>query len=137
MKTCSHWSKSYSTHGGKCSLKLYGGEPSLITCSRCGKNDGSPGWAIALFEKFLGRKLEPPKPVDESDWPLPIRLLARKRKLGQRGVGDTLAAMFGGTGDKLKRAMKIMNVDCGCKRRQEFLNVRYPYTTPAAPPPRA
>ncbi len=128
METCSHWSKSNCPHGGRCELKLYGGQPSLVTCSKCTENNGPPGWAIALFEEFLGRKIEPPKPEPMSEWPLRIRLLARARRPGERGAGDTLKRCLGSTGERFKSAMRKMGVECRCQQRQAWLNLRYPYS---------
>ncbi len=127
MATCNHWSKSNCPHGGRCDLNLYGGEPSLMTCIKCNENDGSPGWALALFEEFLGRKIEPPKTQPMSEWPLPIRLLARARKAEERGVGDTLQRCLGDTGERFKAAMKRLGFECRCEQRQAYLNVRFPY----------
>lgn len=48
---------------------------------------------------------------------------------GQRGLGDTVAAITQATGlDKLAHLYtKVTGKDCGCKRRQALLNKLVPY----------
>lgn len=51
----------------------------------------------------------------------------RRRK--SRGLGDTIAKVTEATG--IKKAVKvvatILDADCGCDKRQEKLNKRFPY----------
>lgn len=43
-----------------------------------------------------------------------------------KGLGDTIAKVTHATGiDKLVH--KVVGEDCGCKKRQEKLNVKFPY----------
>lgn len=65
----------------------------------------------------------------ESDvWPAWAKWVARFRKPGEVGVGDTvqrIAARFGG--EKFKRLSKRIGLPCGCTERQADWNRLYPY----------
>jgi len=42
-----------------------------------------------------------------------------------RGLGDTIAKITHATG--IAKVVKIINPDCGCDERQEWLNKKIPY----------
>lgn len=65
-------------------------------------------------------------------WPLAVRVVARLAQPGENGVGDTLARLIVG-GEKFKRLMKRVGVDCGCAVRQRHLNALYGYATQTQP----
>lgn len=63
-----------------------------------------------------------------ADWPKMARVMARLRAPSERGVGDTLARLFGKVGgDRFKTLAKRLGIDCGCDNRQALLNAAYPY----------
>ena len=67
-----------------------------------------------------------PRPV--SDWPFWARLVARRKRAGEKGVGDTvqrLASRLGGEG--YKRLRKRLGIPCHCPQRQAALNAEFPY----------
>lgn len=58
-------------------------------------------------------------------WAKAVKLLASK---GDAGVGDTIARVVGPIGgDAFKAWTKSVGFNCGCEKRQETLNARYPY----------
>jgi hypothetical protein len=77
------------------------------------------------------RASSPPKPP--KPWPLAARTVAKLRRDGETGVGDTLARLIGSVkGDRMARwYTRMTGRDCGCADGQAALNQRYPY-----PPPR-
>jgi hypothetical protein len=79
------------------------------------------------FEEFLGRKIEPLKPVPMSQWPLPTRLFARAWQPGERVVGETLRRCLSNTGERFKEAMKRLAVERGRGQRRSHRNVRFSY----------
>lgn len=70
-----------------------------------------------------------PDPLPRAEWPFIVRTIARLRGDDHRGVGDTLARAFELMGaDVVKEALKGVGADCGCARRQAWLNARFPYS---------
>ena len=45
---------------------------------------------------------------------------------GHKGLGDTIEAITKKTGIK-KAVEKVAGKDCGCKKRREALNKKFPY----------
>jgi hypothetical protein len=70
-----------------------------------------------------------PVPNRASEWPRRIRLIAKFKRDGERGVGDTLARRLGAVGGEVwkKWYEHLTGTDCGCGERQARLNARYPY----------
>jgi hypothetical protein len=70
-----------------------------------------------------------------ADWPAPVRVAVRifskRRSASDRGVGDTLARMFGGTGEAFKVwFFAVFGKSCRCEQRQAWLNHQFPYPQP-------
>ena len=42
-------------------------------------------------------------------------------------VIDTLKRCLGDTGERFKKAIRRLGVECRCEQRQAYLNVRFPY----------
>jgi hypothetical protein len=75
-----------------------------ITLTGAGGTVRSPGWP---------------------QWAKAVKLLASK---GDAGVGDTIARVVGPIGgDAFKAWAKSAGFDCGCDKRQDSLNKKYPY----------
>lgn len=70
------------------------------------------------------------KPV--SEWPRWAKMLARRKRDGEAGIGDTILRMIGkDRSDRFKAWFKRwVGVDCGCSDRQNWLNRQYPYSNP-------
>jgi hypothetical protein len=70
-----------------------------------------------------------------TEWPLAVQLIAKLKRPGDKGVGDTLARAFNlipvyrgmGAGEAFKALMAQIGVDCRCNSRREWLNQNYPY----------
>lgn len=63
-------------------------------------------------------------------WPLGVRVIARLKRDGEKGIGDTMARLLAGIGgEAYKRLAKRIGIECGCAARQAMLNARYPYET--------
>jgi len=82
--------------------------------------------------KTIERRLSPNpitrKPVKPEPWPLvlgPLKLLAKE---GDRGAGDIIARVIGPIGGEAfkKWYRQLFGADCGCGKRQEFLNLKWP-----------
>ena len=76
-------------------------------------------------------KLVESRPAQIAEWPLGLRLVARKRIAGETGIGDTAARWIGAVGgEKFKLWFHIIfGKDCNCANRQAWLNTRWPYPT--------
>lgn len=93
--------------------------------------------------KWDSQPTPPPDPnpgtlaVPEADWPFLVRVVARRRQPGERGVGDTLQRLIGHLGGEVfKRAFhKLTGRDCGCGNRAIKLNLMYPYAGSASEVP--
>lgn len=71
----------------------------------------------------------PPVESDPSKWPRLARLVHRRRRPGERGVGDTIERLLGASGERFKVWFKrITGYDCGCDDRRDKLNASYPYS---------
>ena len=70
--------------------------------------------------------LEKPIPFDE--WPIALKYYSLRRKNGDTGIGDILERSFGKIGGNLfKKFWKsVTGKECGCGKRKEWLNERYP-----------
>ena len=62
-------------------------------------------------------------------WPMAVVAVARLRKEGDIGLGDTIVHLIGDkNSDRFKRLFhKIVGRTCGCADRQRWLNARFPY----------
>ena len=81
-------------------------------------------------KKNKNNKIKNILPLPENEWSWVVRIIARKRKPEDKGLGDTLEREIGYLGgNTYKRWYKKLmpNGDCGCARRQIILNIRYPY----------
>ncbi|NOS70042.1 MAG: hypothetical protein HOP33_08935 [Verrucomicrobia bacterium] len=74
-------------------------------------------------------KLDSPNPKAISEWFLPLRLLARQRKPGEIGIGDTAARLIGAVGGEQFKLWYhiVFKRDCKCPDRQAWLNAHWPY----------
>ncbi len=73
---------------------------------------------------------KPEQPADKSP-PFYIRMLTLLRSTEDKGPGDTaqrLLAEIGG--ERFKTLAKQIGIPCGCARRQEEWNTRWPYPNP-------
>lgn len=69
------------------------------------------------------------EPMAKNQWPLAVLAVARFRKEGDLGIGDTVARLIGSSrSERFKKwfALKFHR-DCGCTDRQRWLNARFPY----------
>jgi len=92
------------------------------TCANCGKELGRsfPNKVYCCSTP----RTEYTKPV----WPRMIHAIAKRRKEGDRGVGDTIEwclAKMGG--NQFKWVIEKLGIECGCNDRQKYLNNLYPY----------
>lgn len=73
----------------------------------------------------------PPPPtsiaVPVSQWPSWAITIAKWKKDGDVGVGDTTARKLGVLGEAVKASLKALGIDCECEFRQELWNRKYPY----------
>jgi hypothetical protein len=89
--------------------RLVGGNIDRRVCNGCSKN---------------------PNAGNISEMPFAARWIAKRKIASDAGVGDTLARLLGGTGERFKWwYRKIFGTDCGCGDRQQRLNQRFPYPT--------
>lgn len=70
----------------------------------------------------------PLNPVKEKEWPLallPLKLLAQP---GDKGLGDIVERTVGPVGGDAYKAwyLKIFGRPCGCTKRKDALNQRFP-----------
>ena len=94
--------------------------------------DAKPG---AWDENAPDANVAPPPPavapvaVPREKWPFAVRVLARKAKPGEVGIGDTLHRLIGHLGgDAMAHAFtRLTGRDCGCSDRAAKLNRLYPY----------
>lgn len=71
-----------------------------------------------------------PMAVRPADWPLWARIIAKRKKDIDAGLGDTLARIFEGmSADKLAKFYeRATGKTCGCTNRQAWLNARFNYS---------
>jgi hypothetical protein len=69
------------------------------------------------------------EPNKSEQWPLWARTIAKFRKEGEVGIGDTIKRVIGNdNSEAFKKWYKsTFNRDCGCCGRQQNLNVQYRY----------
>jgi hypothetical protein len=67
-------------------------------------------------------------PVSRDQWPLAARVLAKLATAEDAGLGSTLTRLLntGGAGDLFKWAMGVLPGGCGCEKRAEWLDARFP-----------
>jgi len=70
-----------------------------------------------------------PQPIANQPWPLVIQWVARHRRAGEAGAGDTLERLLHGLGaDRAAHWWeRLAGRTCGCQDRKVWLNGRYPY----------
>jgi hypothetical protein len=66
--------------------------------------------------------------IEYENWPEWAKELAVLRESGEVGVGDTLARQIGPIGKFVTWATHKIHFDCGCSKRKEKLNLKYPYS---------
>lgn len=72
--------------------------------------------AVAVVE---GAKPKPPEPVPYAEWPWWAKLVAKRRKDGEAGVGSTFERLAAGVGGKRFEAWaKRRGINCGCAARR-------------------
>jgi len=108
---------------GVCGVGLYGGKPSPGVCRRCEHFKGETVPAAAMPAASPARSINP------ADWPTVARWVAGLRKLGEIGLGDTVARVLSVIGAKTlaEAYAQITGSDCRCADRQAKLNQMYPY----------
>jgi hypothetical protein len=78
--------------------------------------------------------IEPGKPrvahLELSEWPIWARVISKFRRQGNVGVGDTVVHLIGDERSKRFQTWFKRKVGrtCGCAERQQWLNLRYPYS---------
>lgn len=74
------------------------------------------------------------KMVPYDKWPKYAKYLCRRRKAGQRGVGDSVEALAAKLGGRLfKKFTSKYGIPCGCAGRQRVLNEKFPYQEDISP----
>jgi hypothetical protein len=70
-----------------------------------------------------------PAPLPLEKWPRWAKALAKRRRPGEAGVGDTLERLLRHKGGNLFKiaVKKLTGRDCGCAGRQANLNAEFPY----------
>lgn len=91
----------------------------------------------AIAQRILARCASPVEPVpimasganSVMEWPRWAKLMARQRRPGEIGVGDTLERMFARLGANTLTLIyeRYAGKSCGCKNRKDWLNRRYGY----------
>lgn len=113
--------------GGNCSVD----RDDIIAHARAGEcphPDGPRFTEAAPATSAPQSPREPPVPVPREKWPKWVKLVAKRQKPGDVGVGDTLARVFAGVGgEQYKRLRKWLGMPCSCEREQARLNVLYAY----------
>lgn len=64
-----------------------------------------------------------------AQWPLIIKIIARRRRAGDIGAGDTTKHIVGDErSDRFQKWFhRKFGKSCGCASRQRWLNERFPY----------
>ena len=65
--------------------------------------------------------------VPMGQWPLWAKAIQKIRSDEDKGVGDTVHRRLGKMGAAFKIFMKSIRAPCGCDRRREEWNQKYPY----------
>lgn len=104
--------------------------PSLGACENCDDPQKTPDPA---FVPRAAVKSSKPKPapvismtIPRSEWPLPVRVLARLSIPSDKGIGDVVERWAEDTG--VAWVVRSLWKECGCGRRRQSLNQRYPLT---------
>lgn len=86
-------------------------------------------WWHWNVQPYRPRKAPPPPPPGPAgEWPRWAKALARRRRPGEKGVGDTLKRKLGLAGVLFTAAAKRLGFDCGCADKQAGMNRDYPYS---------
>lgn len=79
--------------------------------------------------KKIKRKVIRMAAIPKEDWPKWAKLIARYRKPGHEGVGDTFEYIADKVGGRqIKAWSKRLRIPCGCGGRKRKFNTQYPYT---------
>jgi hypothetical protein len=66
--------------------------------------------------------------VERGEWPLIIRMIAKRRIETDSGIGDTLERIFARFGGRqFKAVMDRLKINCGCDDRKAALNKWFRY----------
>ncbi len=101
----------------------------MCPAGKFGTKEWPDGWIAPLAGLTFkgGPILAVERAVPRDRWPLLARIVARFAIATDHGLGDTCqrgAAMVGG--EKFRRAMEWLGINCGCTNRKCWLNQRYP-----------
>lgn len=123
--TCHH--PAPLTHAGKPITR----RPSPGVCHvACASRPDSPADDL-VGVTIIAKPAEPPAPLPYSDWPLPVRMIATRRKPIDRGIGDIVERWINSlTAKRAARAKAWLakhGIDCGCSGRKAWLNARWPF----------
>ena len=68
-------------------------------------------------------------PIPHEKWPLWSLAIARLKKEGETGLGDTITRMIGHSNSERFKAwfQRKFGKSCGCEERRVWLNRKYPY----------
>ena len=72
-------------------------------------------------------KIQPIPPIPRDQWPAAARFIARLATPEDKGVGSTIERLLGSAGRLFKAMVARLGKDCGCSRRRDTLDARYPY----------
>lgn len=114
MNGCKHYGQSTCVYPGK--------RASVRVCDRCPQfvESGQTRAALRVVRKQL--------PVPREKWPASARFIARLARPEDKGVGSTIERLLGSAGRLFKSMVARLGKDCGCNRRRDTLNARYPYS---------
>lgn len=90
-----------------------------------------PAWGelVAFAAQCAGNRPKPNPAKPYAEWPRIVKAIAKRRREGEKGVGDTLERVFAKLGAKAltKVYTKVTGKTCGCAHRKDALNLIYPY----------
>lgn len=88
-----------------------------------------PAFGLPAIDAPLEVRVEPAV-TPAAEWPLTARLIRRMRDSQDIGIGDTIQRNLGAPGRWFESAMETLGIHCGCADRREWLNRRFPYSSP-------
>ena len=125
--------------GSDCTAGVFAGHVSFGTCARCAKCTDVQYYDARIKKSNAKSWVPPPagtviiqksSAIEYPRWPRILKLIASRRKPGESGLGDTIHRLIPKS-DELIARLKAWGIDCGCRDRVIWLNLRYPYTTTA------
>lgn len=87
------------------------------------------GGKPAVSRPSTGAAVSVAVPVEQ--WPRLLRWVARRRQLGDTGVGDTIHRALGG--DAVPKLLHRLGINCACADRVAWLNAHFPYAPENVP----